>query len=74
MLKEATYNEKLPELSRKQRDAIRREKENSSEEVINHLLMQFFFLVGLASLDFTRLAHLGACELVDIRLWFVCLG
>ena len=34
LLKEATYNEKLPELSRKQRDAIKREKGNSTEEVL----------------------------------------
>ena len=34
LIKEATYNEKLPELSRKQRDAIKRVKGNSTEEVL----------------------------------------
>ena len=34
LIKEATYNEKLPELSQKQRDAIKREKENSTDEVL----------------------------------------
>ena len=34
LIKEATYNEKLPELSRRQRDAIKREKGNSTEEVL----------------------------------------
>ena len=34
LIQEVTYNEKLPELSRKQRDAIKREKGNSTEEVL----------------------------------------
>ena len=60
LIKEATYKEKLPELSRKQRDALKREKENSTEEVLL-FFCKFSFLDGLASLDFTRLVHLGAC-------------
>ena len=36
LTKEATYNEKLPELSRKQRDAIKRERANSTEEVFSY--------------------------------------
>ena len=54
LIKEATYNEKLPELSRKQRDALKREKENSSEEVLL-FFCKFSFLDGLAPLDFSRL-------------------
>ena len=34
LIKEATYKEKLSELSRKQRDALKREKGNSTEEVL----------------------------------------
>ena len=33
IIQEATYNEKLPDLSRKQQDAIKQEKLNSAEEV-----------------------------------------
>ena len=55
LIKEATYyKEKLSQLSRKQRDALKREKENSSEEVLL-FFCKFSFLDGLAPLDFSRL-------------------
>ena len=37
LIKEATYNEKLPGLSRKQCDAIKRDKVNSTDEVFQIL-------------------------------------
>ena len=53
LIKEATYNEKLPELSRKQRDAIKREKGNSTEEVLI-FFRKFSFLDALAVLHLSK--------------------